>query len=275
MNLYNLFKYLEKREGKDFPFKLNIILYYKNKSLISNHTHLNILDKSFNFLKNTIGDDLNKLQKFEVDEDDFGFIYGKSKNELLLSFFDDKNYIDLNNVYQKFNYHIEMDLIKIGINRYDIVEMLIQEYLVNILQMKGNAIDITSFNLFLPNDVKLKRVDNINEKVEYKEIEFVCHNSDYKNSTDKKSQKELYKDLKKLEIQSGYNIKPYMQDFSSNNHEELSLAVIILDKDNENYWKEKILNLATKYDIKVDLFNNRSNKEVDSIIKGDYYDNIV
>ena len=35
-------------------------------------------------------------------------------------------------------------------------------------------------------------------KSDYKEIEFVCHNSDSKTSTDRNSQMKLYDDLKKL-----------------------------------------------------------------------------
>lgn len=56
----------------------------------------------------------------------------------------------------------------------------------------------------------------------------------------------MYDDLKKLEIDSGYKIKPYMQDFCEGSHIELSLAVIILDKQNEDYWEDKIMKLAKR-----------------------------
>lgn len=112
-------------------------------------------------------------------------------------------------------------------------------------------------------------------KSDYKEIEFVCHNSDYKTSTDKKSQKLFYRDLKQLEIENDFKIKPYIQDFSDNTHKELSLAVIILDKDNEIYWENEIMKLAKIYGVEFDLYNYRDEYQVNSIINGDYYDNMI
>ena len=82
----------------------------------------------------------------------------------------------------------------------------------------------------------IKTFENFNNvNIEYKEIEFVCHNSDSNTSSNINSQKELYNDLKKLEIESDFKIKPYRQDFSEGNHVELSLAVIIIDMENEKY----------------------------------------
>ena len=120
-----------------------------------------------------------------------------------------------------------------------------------------------------------KQFLNENKDNNYKEIEFVCHNSDSDTSTDKKSQKNLYEDLKKLEIDSGYKIKPYMQDFCEGSHIELSLAVIILDKQNEEYWEDKIMKLAKKHNVEFDLYNQRNDYQVNSIIRGDYYDNMI
>ena len=116
---------------------------------------------------------------------------------------------------------------------------------------------------------------NENKHNNYKEIEFVCHNSDSDTSTDIKSQKDLYEDLKKLEIDSDYKIKPYMQDFCDDSHVELSLAVIILDKQNEDYWEDKIMKLAKKHNVEFDLYNQRNDYQVNSIIRGDYYDNMI
>jgi len=104
----------------------------------------------------------------------------------------------------------------------------------------------------------------------YKEIEFVCRNSAIKPSTDKQSQRALYDDLKKLQKESKFKILPYMQDFSDDDHEELSLAVIILDKEKENEWERQIKKLADKHNVKIDLYNNVSNSKVDDIVKGDY-----
>lgn len=124
----------------------------------------------------------------------------------------------------------------------------------------------------------LKNIEQfiINESVNlYKEIEFVCHNSDFNTSSDEKNQKELYDDLKKLEIESKYSIKPYMQDFSDDDHIEKSLAVIILDKNNEKDLEYKIMRLANLHNIKFDLYNYRTDSQVNSIIRGDYYDNMI
>lgn len=121
-----------------------------------------------------------------------------------------------------------------------------------------------------------KHINTTFESVsKYKEIEFICHNSDSLMSTDKEVQRRFYERLKRLEIESSYKIKPYMQDFSDDSHDELSLAVIILDKGNENNWENKILKLAKEYGVEVDLFNYRDNHQVDSIIRGDYYDNMI
>ena len=116
---------------------------------------------------------------------------------------------------------------------------------------------------------------NENENGKYKEIEFVCHNSDSNTSTSEKSQMDLYADLKKMEVDSDYKIKPYMQDFSDLRHVEKSLAVIILDKPNENFWIDKVMKLADRHNVKFDLYNYRSDYQVDSIIRGDYYDNMI
>lgn len=104
-----------------------------------------------------------------------------------------------------------------------------------------------------------------NEK--YKEIEFVCYNSESDSSTDKKSQKNLYEDLKKLEIKSDFKIKPYIQDFSHFGNPQISLSVVILDKKNEKYWENKINKLADKHKVKIDLYNSLNNNQVDYIIK--------
>jgi len=113
------------------------------------------------------------------------------------------------------------------------------------------------------------------ERSIYKEIEFVCHNSDSNTSSDIISQRNLYDDLKKLQIESEYKIHPYIQDFSDGKHKELSLSVIILDKQNEKYWERRIIDLSKKHNIKFDLYNDRTEYVVNSIIRGEYYDNFI
>lgn len=117
-------------------------------------------------------------------------------------------------------------------------------------------------------------IDYSNEK-KYKELKFVCHNSDYDDSTDKESQLNLYEELKNLREDSDYGILPYMQDFCDSLHDEYSLAVIILDKNNEEELEEEIKNLAESHHVKIDLYNYRNDDEVDAIVRGDLYDNLI
>ena len=109
----------------------------------------------------------------------------------------------------------------------------------------------------------------------YKEIEFVCHNSDIKTSSDKISQLNLYIDLKKLQKETDFKILPYMQDFSDDKHIELSLAVVILDKKQENQLEKMIMQFANKHGIKFDLYGERNDKQINGLIRGDLYDNII
>jgi len=109
----------------------------------------------------------------------------------------------------------------------------------------------------------------------YKELEFVCHNSTSDGSTSKESQKKLYKELQQLQISTGYGILPYMQDFSDDTHEEISLAVVILDKNNEKELEKQILELAKKTGVEFDLYGKRNDKEVDGLVRGNLYDNII
>ena len=110
----------------------------------------------------------------------------------------------------------------------------------------------------------------------YKELEFVCHNTDYDDSTNKENQINFYKELKKLKVKSGYKIHPYAQDFCDDSHDEISMAVIILDTKNSDSWESKIKKLAKKYDVDFDLYNYRNDSEVDSILKGTgLYNNLI
>ena len=104
------------------------------------------------------------------------------------------------------------------------------------------------------------------------EIEYICYNSDY-DSISEVNQQKLYNELKELEKQSGYEIKPYMQDFSDDTHVEKSLAVIILSS-NVDYWVKKLKNLGHKYSIEIDLVHDKPEHIVDEIISGKY-NNII
>lgn len=114
------------------------------------------------------------------------------------------------------------------------------------------------------------------DSTKYKELEFVCHNTDSSGSTNRETQRNFYRDLKKLEIESDYKIHPYSQDFCDDTHDEISLAVIILDTENSKYWESKIKKLAKKHGVEFDLYNYKNNREVDSIIKGTgLYTNLI
>ena len=138
--MYNLFKYLEEVEGKSIPFeiriKYNIKLYYKDKSLIEDDEILNILDKAYNFLKDLLTDDLNKLKQFEPKYKAlYDVVYGKSKHRLLVAYDKkrDRNDIHYSNVYLKFYSYMEDYT-----TDYKILIAIIHEYLVNTLQMNGS-----------------------------------------------------------------------------------------------------------------------------------------
>lgn len=104
----------------------------------------------------------------------------------------------------------------------------------------------------------------------YTELEFVCQNSSSTTATDPRSQLELFKDLKKLASETDGAIIPYMQDFSKiTDHTEKSLAVIFFKKDIEKELKRKVLALAKKHNVKVDLESDKSYKFVIDVIRGD------
>lgn len=110
-------------------------------------------------------------------------------------------------------------------------------------------------------------------KNQYDEIEFVCHNSEYheSESTDKQKQKQLYGELLKLkEEKYKGKIFPYMQNFSDEKHEQYSLAVIILDRENQAGIKKEIKIIAKNLGVKIDLINKRTDNQVDRIITGRY-----
>ena len=100
----------------------------------------------------------------------------------------------------------------------------------------------------------------------YKEIEFLCYNNQTNSSTTKENQIKLYQALKQLERENN-NILPYMQDFSEGSEEQISLAVILLK--NDRNLEHKILQLAKKNSVEVDLYNTVDDKFINSIIRKD------
>ena len=56
---------------------------------------------------------------------------------------------------------------------------------------------------------------------------------------------------------------------------EIAAKKKTLDKQNEEYWENKIMKLAKKHNVDFDLYNQRDDYQVNSIIRGDYYDNMI
>ena len=137
--MYNLFKYLKEKDGKDIPniveWEHNIELYYKDKALIDNEEHLMILDKAYECLYDLLTDDLDNLETFEPKSKGYyDVIYGYSKDNILLAY-DEKNGtndIHLDNFYSKFESYMSD-----YINDYETHKSIIHGYLVNTLQMRG------------------------------------------------------------------------------------------------------------------------------------------
>jgi hypothetical protein len=97
----------------------------------------------------------------------------------------------------------------------------------------------------------------------YKEIEFQCYNTDYPEGTIKLLQLKAYNVLKGIE-----GILPYMQDFSDDNHEERSLAVIILDYNNSKKLEEKIIKIGNSFNLNFDLNNEVEEWKINEILRG-------
>lgn len=96
----------------------------------------------------------------------------------------------------------------------------------------------------------------------YTEIEFICFNSKSTksdDSTNELDQIHLFNELKNYKN----DLLPYMQIFDET---QKSLAVIILNKNKESYYKKLISSLAKKHNIRIDLINSVTNRFVDDII---------
>lgn len=144
---------------------------------------------------------------------------------------------------------------------------------VDIVLAKGLKRLYSSFPQYKTGELKVvpnMTKESIDTEEDYMEIEFVCHNSEYEDSTSKKNQKDLYEDLKKIE-----GLVPYMQDFSDDKHDQLSLAVIIENTDEIPSLLNKVKGLAKKHGVNIDLYNKRSEDQLWEIKDGIYYDNII
>jgi len=89
----------------------------------------------------------------------------------------------------------------------------------------------------------------IAEALGYKEIEFVCVNSEFLGGTSLDAQKALYKDLKQLK-----GVIPLYQDFSEYGSKKLSLTAIYKDPK----LKKEILSLAKQHGVEIDIIKSVS-----------------
>lgn len=100
----------------------------------------------------------------------------------------------------------------------------------------------------------------------YKEIEFVCANSEFKNSTSLEAQKKLYQDLKKID-----GVIPLWQDWSDEDQTQFSLTAIFKDP---NIQKD-IIKLAKNNGVQIDIIQNVDDNYVDRAIRGEHVGQIM
>ena len=151
LDMYNLFKYLKEKENRTIPelveWKHNINLYYKDKSLIKDKEVLEVLNMAYEWLYDFLTDDLKNLEKRKVGKNTYyDYVYYKdSKAILAYDKKNDNNDIDYDNFYSIFKSYMDSYL-----NDNKTLELIIQGYLVNTLQMEGSHIFISSYlNLIL------------------------------------------------------------------------------------------------------------------------------
>lgn len=117
--------------------------------------------------------------------------------------------------------------------------------------------------------MKIRKIFN-EQTNKYNEVEFVCYNEKYKSSTTKQNQLKLYNDLKKVD-----GLLPYMQDWCEyDKGEQISLAVILLDKTRQKELFLIIKKLAEKNNVEIDLIDSVDDKKINDILKGDL-ENII
>jgi hypothetical protein len=96
----------------------------------------------------------------------------------------------------------------------------------------------------------------------YTEIEFVCANSQFPHWKTILDKHEAL--LQMLEGVPG--VLPYRQDFSDEEHTEISMAVILLDP----RMKKVVLDAADAVELPVDIAQRKAERLVDEVLKGTY-----
>lgn len=100
------------------------------------------------------------------------------------------------------------------------------------------------------------------ESPSYKEIEFVCHNTEHLDSTPRQSQLNLHSDLKRID-----GVIPLHQDWSElspQGHQQHSLSAIYTTKKQE----KSILSAAKKHGVSVDITRDVSDEYADDAKNG-------
>jgi hypothetical protein len=97
--------------------------------------------------------------------------------------------------------------------------------------------------------------------MKYTELEFVCHNSEFPESTRRGDQRKLFAMLKKIP-----GTLTYTQDFSDASHAEVSLATVILD--GKKSTASAVKRAAKVVGVNVDLTSKISGSKVDEIVAG-------
>ena len=92
-----------------------------------------------------------------------------------------------------------------------------------------------------------------------KEIEFVCYNEDYPDSTPKRKLKSLYRELKKLD-----GVLPYSED-CGDSPRQVSLAAVLLKHGTE----KAVRRAAKKHGVAIDIVHDVPEWKIDEIIRGE------
>lgn len=95
----------------------------------------------------------------------------------------------------------------------------------------------------------------------FKEIEFVCVNSNFESATHPESQKKLFKELQKIK-----NVIVLLQDWSDDDEQQISMSAIYSNPAD----KSKILKAAKKCNVEVDIIRDVDNMYVHTAITGNH-----
>ena len=105
--------------------------------------------------------------------------------------------------------------------------------------------------------------EDINNDDSYLEIEFVCFNSLYPKGTQREDQRILFNKLSDID-----GVVPYMQDWSDDDQEQISLAVVIVDRSKESEIRKSIETISQQIGVDIDIVDRIPGNKVDAIVNG-------